>query len=292
MKPTTTGTTRRHAVDPDLRRVGEPERHVTRSAEPARNISEDPGEQRRRRRPSGTGASRGRSSRLWKRAVAGQPALEQRPQATRNAEHDEREEHAAPERVRDERVVADRDVEARHQAQRADQPAEVPVGLRAVRRDVGVERPPEPDRVDLDEPAEQHEHAGDARTAARASAAPGRGTPARRRAAARSSRGVPGTACGAASATSARCAREQHRDQRREEEDVGDVHAREEAPAARGTAPPQISAPRFAPTNGIESATRVADREPHAGEQVVDERVAEVALEQRERSASSGRASR
>ena len=53
------------------------------------------------------------------------------------------------------------DLEVGHQPQGADQPAEVPVGLGAVGADVGVIGAPQPDRVDLDQPAHQHEHRGD-----------------------------------------------------------------------------------------------------------------------------------
>ena len=57
----------------------------------------------------------------------------------------------------------DVDLEVGHQAQRADQPAEVPVRLGAVGAEVGVVWPPQPDRVDLDQAAHQHEHRGDGR---------------------------------------------------------------------------------------------------------------------------------
>src|SRR5205823_11651996 len=93
-------------------------------------------------------------------AITGELPLERRPEVE-EADHDQRDAGAAPERVRHERVPPDREIEARHEAQRADQPAEVPVRLRAVRRRVRVERAPEPDRIDLHEPAEQEEHAGD-----------------------------------------------------------------------------------------------------------------------------------
>ncbi len=67
--------------------------------------------------PVRSGLSRGRSSRLWNAVVAGQLALDPRPEVE-EADHDRREEDAAPERIRDQRVVADRDVEARHEPQR------------------------------------------------------------------------------------------------------------------------------------------------------------------------------
>ena len=64
-------------------------------------------------------------------------------------------------------------------------------------------------------------------------------------------------------------------------QDVRDVHPRPNG-GVPGNGPPHTSGAMFAPTNGIEIATAVADREPHPGEQVVHQRVAEVALEQRE----------
>src|SRR5207302_2266521 len=108
---------------------------------------EDPGEERRAERgPPGSVAWP--VERVVETPVAGDAPLERGPEVEER-EDDQREGGAAPERVRDEGVAADRQVEARNQAQRADQPAEVPVGLPLVRRLGDVVRPPEPDRVDL-----------------------------------------------------------------------------------------------------------------------------------------------
>jgi hypothetical protein len=115
-----------------------PKKTVARSAAPARKMRKE----------------------IVERPVARHLPLEKRPR-DEEEEDDERHEHAAPERIRDERVVPDRDVEARHQPKRADQPAEVPVRLRTVRCVRDVIRPPEPDRVDLDEASEEKEKSRD-----------------------------------------------------------------------------------------------------------------------------------
>ena len=91
--------------------------------------------------------------------VAGEPTFDP-GEGAEYPEHDEREQHATPERVGHQREMADRHVKARHQAQGADQPAEVPVGLGPVGAQPRLERPPLPDRVDLDQAAEQEQHAG------------------------------------------------------------------------------------------------------------------------------------
>ena len=57
--------------------------------------------------------------------------------------------------------MTDRDVEVRHEPQRPDQPAEIPVRLGAVRSRGDMVGAPQPDRVDLDEPAQQEENGRD-----------------------------------------------------------------------------------------------------------------------------------
>src|SRR5439155_678638 len=116
---------RNGAPEPDLRRVRNPERDVDAVGRAGEEDRRDPGDHR--------GADPG-APRVVARAVeqvvqAVVPChtpLDRRPRE-QEAEHEQREEHAAPERVRHERVPADHDVEAGHQAQRPDQPAEVPV---------------------------------------------------------------------------------------------------------------------------------------------------------------------
>ena len=187
------------------------------------------------------GASRGRSSSVVEAAVAGQPPLGGRPQVE-DREHDQREQRAAPERVRHQRVVADGHVEAGHQPQRPDQPAEVPVGLRAVGRrrqswygphsQIGLiwTRPPSSDehRGDGEQQAERARRlAGNSR---RPDHVVGRAAAAR------------GTACGGATPTSTRCTREQRRRSASGRmQDVRDVHARLERRRRRGTARPRAS---------------------------------------------------
>ena len=111
-------------------------------------------QERRRRTPCARGASRGRSSRLWTR---GRRVKRRSSHGQRQSTPNTTSGNSAPPQngFGITRAAADRDVEAGHQPQRADQPAEVPVGLRAVRPVGDVVWPPQPDRVDLHEPAEQ-----------------------------------------------------------------------------------------------------------------------------------------
>ena len=213
-----------------------------------------------------------------KRPVAGQPAFERRPEEKR-PEHDSRGQDAAPERIRHERIAGDAPVEPGNEAQRSDQPAEVPVGLRAVRRLRDVVRPPLPDRVDLDETAEQEQHRGGREQQPNGLR---RLTGERRRAAhlllrlptLRELRVVP--------RSDEQVHAEQQSDQDREQENVRDVHARPEVGrAGERTAPDQRGEIRADERDREQYA--VADRETHSRQQVVDERVAEVALEQRDR---------
>ena len=74
---------------------------------------------------------------------------------------------------------------------------------------------------------------------------------------------------------------DQRRQHRREDEDVGDEHAREEGVGpGEGAVPDQRREVRA--HDRYRQRRRVADREPHAGEEVVQEGVAEVALEHRD----------
>ena len=76
--------------------------------------------------------------------------------------------------------------------------------------------------------------------------------------------------------------REQRRDQDREQEHVGDVHARPERrlPGERGSPDERRE---VGADERNRHRDRVTDRKAHARQQVVGERVAEVSLEQRDR---------
>ena len=184
--------------------------------------------------------------------VVREAALEPRPERE-HCEHDEREERAAPERVRDDGCAADRDVEAGHEPERADKPPEVPVGLGAVGAQPGSYGPHSQIGLICTSPPSAKSTPPSPRRG-RASAAPGRGTWERRRVAARSRAGrCGGTACGGA-APRAPGARHERREDRREHEHVRDEHARLERRIA-GKGPPQISWVRLPPTTGSDSAT-------------------------------------
>ena len=89
------------------------------------------------------------------RAVAQQPRARANGHSASIANTTPREQRPAQERVGHERVADDADSSGGMSRSAADQPAEVPVGLRAVGRAVELVRAPLPDRVDLHEPAEQ-----------------------------------------------------------------------------------------------------------------------------------------
>ena len=211
------------------------------------------------------------------RVVAHEAPLDPRPEDD-EAEHDGREEHAAPERVGHERVAVDHDVEAGHEPQPADEPAEVPVGLRPVGREVRVVRPPQPDGIDLDEPAEEEEHAGGREREperARCLLGPRRDAddPPLRLAPAAELRVV-------AQHDEGDVQREQSPDQRREEEDVRHVHARPQRRLSREGAVEE-QRHEVGAHERDRHPHRPADRESHPREQVVGERVAEIRLEER-----------
>ena len=213
------------------------------------------------------------------RVVARQPPLDPRPEVE-ESEHEKREQGATPERVRDDGVLADGEIPARHEPQAADQPAEIPVGLRAVRRRVGVVRAPEPDRVDLNQASEQEDHAG------RAEHQPHRpGRLSRERGDAHDGvlalRALAPELRVVAQRYEQQVHRQQGADQDREEQDVRDVHAGPERllPGKRSVEEPRH---HVRADERQRQPDRVADREPHAGEQVVDQRVAEVCLQQRQ----------
>ena len=252
MKPTTTGMIETRRGRTRSRRVAEIEQHrhaVGRAGEedehdPREHAEPDRRSQRRIARPV---------ERLWKPWSRGEAPLDPRP------EEEERRRPRAGTATPPQNGFGTSvywpivDVEARHEAQAADQPAEVPVRLRAVRREVGVVRPPEPDRVDLREAAEQEEHAGDDEE-----------QPERARRLARERRnadelplglrGRRGTACGA-SARRARGARRAAPRSATGKRKTCAMYMREKKASAPGNGPSQISSARFAPTNGIDSAT-------------------------------------
>ena len=141
-------------------------------------------------------------------------------------------------------------------------------------------RPPEPDRVDLHEPAEQEQHgrhcAGEAERAGRVAR--------ERRHADDAPLGVPRrlpelrvVAC----CDEPEMQQQQQADQDREDQHVRDVHPRPELRRA-GERPVPDQRRDVRPDERQRKRDRVADRETHSRKQVVDERVAEVALEHRE----------
>ena len=176
--------------------------------------------------------------------------------------------------------MADRDVEARHEPERSDQPAEIPVRLGAVRSLGDVVGAPEPDRVDLHQPAEQEEHCRDRKEQPqRPRRLPGERRNADdlllRRAPALAELGV------VPRRDEEQVQPEQGRDQNREQEDVGHVHPRLEVGVTRKRGAPEQQS-KVPADHRDRHQHRVADREPHPGEQVVDQRIPEVALEQGE----------
>ena len=147
------------AINLDLCRVVEAEEHIDAIGGAGHEDQEDKAEHR----CADGGAPRVLARTLEKvvrRFVVREPPFKRRPEI-QESEHDPREQDAAPERVRDQRAAVDDDVESRHEPQGSDQPAQVPVGLSAVRRGSDVVGPPEPDGVDLHETAKQEEHTGD-----------------------------------------------------------------------------------------------------------------------------------
>ncbi len=85
--------------------------------------------------------------------VLGEALLDVRPEVE-DRERDAGEQHAGEERVRD-LEAAEPQLPRRHEAQRAFEPADVPVGLRACAHGRGLERAVEPHRVDLHQPTER-----------------------------------------------------------------------------------------------------------------------------------------
>ena len=150
------------------------------------------------------GWSRGRSRRSWRARSRSRRGSRNGPRRE-HGEDDAREGDAAPEGVGHERVAEDPDLERRHEPQAADEPAEVPVGLGAVRRAVELVGAPLPDRVDLHEAAEQRRARPPPRRAGPASAARSPATSASRRRCPRAARARrTGCACGARRAPGAR----------------------------------------------------------------------------------------
>src|SRR5919201_3392556 len=76
-------------------------------------------------------------------------------------EYNRREQGAAEERIRYQGVAADVRLQVRHEPKPPDQPADIPVRLRAAGREARFVWPPLPDRVDLNQAAEQGERRAD-----------------------------------------------------------------------------------------------------------------------------------
>ena len=224
------------------------------------------------------GLSRGRSRQVVARPVPCHRPLERGP-GVEDCEDDAGEEDPAEEGVRQDSVAEHVDLERWHQPQGADQPPEVPVGLGAVRAEPRLERTVLPDRVDLHKSPEQKQHAGDgeqqagrAQRVARPQGGsddvvlPVSGPPELRVLLAHDDRQVRA---------------DQGRQEGRQQQDVGDEQAGFEARGAGELAAPDQEREVCA-DEGDRQRDAVADREPHPGEQIVGERVAGEALEDRE----------
>ena len=144
------------------------------------------------------------------------------------------------------------DLERRHEPQRADQPAEVPVGLGAVGRAVELVRAPLPHGVDLHEAAEGHEHRGHREE--QAGRAQGVAGPHRRPDHVVLAAAGPGNWLWWWRTTSARCAAISAAITRGQDEHVQDERRLSMTPGP-GNSPPQTSAPIEPPSSGIARAT-------------------------------------
>ena len=208
------------------------------------------------------GASRGRSSRWWSAAVARERPLEPRP----GEEHAERQRGERRRRRRtgwDERVAEG--VAAPSSGISRSAPISQPryqSGCAPLVASAGSIRAPLPDRVDLDEPAEQHEHGGDAEQ--QRERAQGVRRPQRRAddvalgAARPAELGVPEHTTTRGGSRSAR--RSAPGQRARARCTAGDSNAF----AAGERAAPEQVARAAPPTSGIDSDDRVGDRQAHA----------------------------
>ena len=141
-------------------------------------------------------------------------------------------------------------------------------------------RPPEPDRVDLDQAAEQEENGGDGQCERDRARRIGGECRHADDALLRMARAHPELRVVAAD-DQQQMQGEQNRNQDREQEDVRDVHpSLERRDPREGPAPDQHREAR--PDDRDRHHDPVCDRKPHPREQVVHERVAEEPLEQRQ----------
>ena len=127
---------------------------VVRAAEPQQPVERHGGHARR-------GADRGVARTVVDvvlALVAGHPRLEERPQG--GARHDDPEgEQGGDQHAQAERVAPEIDLPGGHDPQRAFEEAHIEVRLGARRNGSGIVRPVQPDRVDLQERAEQRQDA-------------------------------------------------------------------------------------------------------------------------------------
>jgi hypothetical protein len=208
-------------------------------------------------------------------AIAGELALQPRV-GQQVAEDDHREQGTAPERVRYQRLAPHADVDGRHEAQAADEPAQVPVWLGAVGRAVDLVGAPLPDRVDLHEAAERDEDGEDEQH-----------EPERAQGVAGPHRRADRVALAAAGARELgvvvagderEVQRDERRHDRREDEDVKDVEPALDRARTRVLAIPGERADVLS-EEGQRQSDAVGDGQAHAREQVVGQRVAGEALE-------------
>ena len=173
-----------------------------------------------------------------------------------------------------------REVEPGHQAQRADQPAHVPVGLGAVRAQPGFVGAVLPHRVDLHQPAEQEQHGrGREQHAQRAERV---GRPQRR--ADHVALRAPGAReLGVLLAHDDRQVQaDQRHDDHRDDEDMDDEQSVDEGARAGEVAVPDQHR-QLAADERDRQDDAVGDGQAHAREQVVGQRVAGEALDDAQR---------
>ena len=270
----------RHRWDDEEREAKCPEHGVHRQSERRREhvgrATEEADDVERQRRDAERGAHRtltGAVAQVVLGAVAGDARLEERPDE-QQSERDAREQHRGKERVRD-LVAEGADLPPGHDAQRTVEPAHVPVRLRSRRHLGRVERAVDPDRIDLRDAAEQAQHR-------RGEEEQPEGLGRVRRPQALADHVV----LGAAGPFELRVLvahhdpevqRQQHDDQRGNQQHVDDVEPREDVGTGELAAEQQRRQPR--PRERNRQRDRVGDAQPGAGQLIVEQRVAGEAVE-------------